>query len=92
MRWQQISTSISSMIASITRTQTVSGGEVDPAPWPPDLRLDIKKPSAGLPGRADNHARPVSLPKWPHPLAENHLALVWQVGEGVSPTLDANTK
>jgi hypothetical protein len=35
--------------------------------------------------------RPVSLPKWPHPLAGNHLALVWQVGEGVSPTLDASS-
>ena len=30
------------------------------------------------------------MPKWPHPLAGNHLAQVWQVGEGVSPTLDAN--
>jgi hypothetical protein len=35
--------------------------------------------------------RPVSLPKGPHPLAGNHLALVWQVGEGVSPTLDASS-
>jgi hypothetical protein len=29
----------------------------------PDLRFDIKKPSAGFPRRADNHVRPVSLPK-----------------------------
>jgi hypothetical protein len=35
--------------------------------------------------------RPVSLPKWPHPLAGNHLAQVWQVGEGVSPALDASS-
>jgi hypothetical protein len=35
--------------------------------------------------------RPVSLPKWPHPLAGYHLAQVWQVGEGVSPALDATS-
>jgi hypothetical protein len=35
--------------------------------------------------------RPVSLPKSPHPLTGNHLAQVWQVGEGVSPTLDATS-
>jgi hypothetical protein len=44
VRWQQISTSNSSMMASTTRTQTITGGEGDSAVWPPDLRFDIKNP------------------------------------------------
>jgi hypothetical protein len=39
------------------------------------------------PRRAD--ARPASLPNGRISLAGNHLAQVWQVGEGVSPALDA---
>jgi hypothetical protein len=31
------------------------------------------KPSVGFPRRADIHARPVSLPKWPHPLSGTTL-------------------
>jgi hypothetical protein len=33
--------------------------------------------------------RPVSLPKWPHPLLRDPPCPGRQVGEGVSPTLDA---
>src|SRR5260370_39507220 len=44
VRWYQISTSNSSMMASTTRIQTISGGEDDSAAWPPDLRFDIKNP------------------------------------------------
>src|ERR1019366_6664916 len=44
VRWHQISTSNSSMMASTTRIQTISGGEGDLAAWLPDLRFDIKNP------------------------------------------------
>jgi hypothetical protein len=33
--------------------------------------------------------RPVSLPNWPHPLLRDPPCPGRQVGEGVSPTLDA---
>ncbi len=42
--WQQISTSNSSNIVSITRIQTISGGAGDSAVWPPELRFDKKNP------------------------------------------------
>jgi hypothetical protein len=35
--------------------------------------FDIKNPSIGDPRRADIVARPVSLPKWPHPLSGSTL-------------------
>ena len=53
-------------------TQAISGGQGDRAAWPPDLRFDIKNPPP-VSEEADNHARPVSLPKWPHPLAGTTL-------------------
>src|SRR5450759_1504834 len=75
------------MMASTTRIQTISGGEGDSAAWSPDLRFDIKKPSAGFPRRADNHARPVSLPKWPHPLAGTTLPRFGRLARASAPLL-----
>src|SRR5260370_22572657 len=72
---------------STTRTQTISRGDGDPAAWPPNLRFDIKKPSIGFPRRADNHARPVSLPKWPHPLAGTTLPRFGRLARASTPLL-----
>src|ERR1700692_3972396 len=44
VRWQQISTSNSSMMASTTRIQTIAGGEGAAAAGAPDLRFDKKNP------------------------------------------------
>src|ERR1019366_1051011 len=60
------------MTASTTRMQTISGGEGDSVAWPPDLRFDIKYPPSVSRGGL-TFARPVSLPKWPHPLAGTTL-------------------
>ena len=90
VRWQQISTSNSSNVLSTTRTQTITGGEGDPAARPSDLHLDIQKPSTGFPRRADIRATRFVAEVAASPCG-NHLAQVWQVGEGVSPTLDAKT-
>jgi hypothetical protein len=46
-----------------------------------------KKPSAGFPRRADNHARPVSLPKWPHPLAGTTLPRFGRLARASAPLL-----
>src|ERR1019366_4005169 len=73
VRWHQISTSISSMMASTTRIQTISGGEGDSAAWSPDLRFDIKNPPPVSRGGLTITRAPVSLPKWPHPLAGTTL-------------------
>src|SRR5450756_1522045 len=72
---------------STTRTQTISGREGDRAAWPPDLRFDTKKPSIGFPRRADDHARPVSLPKWPHPLAGTTLPRFGRLARASAPLL-----
>src|ERR1035437_10038334 len=60
------------MTASTTRMQTISGGEGDSVAWPPDLHFDIKYPPSVSRGGL-TFARPVSLPKWPHPLAGTTL-------------------
>src|ERR1700678_1444053 len=46
-----------------------------------------KKASAGFPRRADNHARPVSLPKWPHPLAGTTLPRFGRLARASAPLL-----
>ena len=83
-----------------TRARTQSGSsdqgtpdEVtppEPATRPSDLHLDIKKPSAGFPRRADIRATGFVAEVAASPCG-NHLAQAWQVGEGVSPTLDAKS-
>ena len=90
VRWQQISTSHSSRMVLTTRVQTISGGEGGSSAAPFDLRLDIKNPSiglirGGLTVRATRFVAEVAASP-----CGNHLAQVWQVGEGVSPTLDAD--
>jgi hypothetical protein len=47
------------------------------------------KPSIGLTERADNSRDPVDCRMAASPSREVHLARTKQVGEGVSPTLDA---
>jgi len=51
--------------------------------------LGHEKPSSGFPRRADIRATRFVAEVAASPCG-NHLAQVWQVGEGVSPTLDAN--
>src|ERR1039458_6026567 len=53
----------------------------------PILRFDIKKTSIGFPRRADNHARPVSLPMWPHPLAGTTLPRFGRLARASAPLL-----
>src|SRR5664279_4462116 len=88
VRWQQISTSISAITASTTRVQTISGGEGDRAARLSDLRLDIKKPSVGfIRGGLTVNVRPVSLPKWPHPLAGTTLPRFGRLVRASAPLL-----
>jgi len=56
------------------------------------LRVDIKNPPPVCRGGLTITRDPFRCRSGRIPLRENHLALVWQVGEGVSPTLDADTK
>src|SRR5450759_5206761 len=77
------------MTASTTRMQTISGGEGDSVAWPPDLRFDIKNPPSVSRGGLTITRDPFRCRSGRISLAGNHLAQVWQVGEGVSPALDA---
>jgi hypothetical protein len=72
---------------------SLHGTPADVRSGPPSERklypvfLDMKNPPIGLPRRADYRATRF-VAEWPHPLAGTTL-LGKQVGEGVSPTLDA---
>src|ERR1019366_8103819 len=69
-----------------TRTQTISRGEGDRATWPPDLRFDIKNPPPVSRGGL-TITRPVSLPKWPHPLAGTTLPRFGRLARASAPLL-----
>lgn len=53
----------------------------------PILRFDIKNPPSVFPRRADNHARPDSLPKWPHPLPGTTLPRFGRLARASAPLL-----